>query len=500
MSAAAIQLHDLKTRIDGWANLVTGLGTVGRDKREHTYVTSPEELQRARLDAIYRGDAIGARIVDVPARDMLRAWFQIDIASTDDEANAITPEDAARWASGAQSKLDDLRARREVGRALKWRNLYGGSVVVIGAADGSELSKPVNLNLLQDIKWLRAMTCYQVKPGEKVDDPDSEFFGQPDLYKIEGLSADGSEEVHASRVLRFDGVDLAEGSASAISGGWGDPILLRCYSALRDFHAGYDSACQLMQDFAQTVWGLPGLHELIAADREDLVQQRIGIQDFCRSTINAVMVDAGLGETFERKPTPVTGLPELLDRQAIKLSAASGMALTLLLGIAPKGWANEDKSGQENWDDVIASMQEEDLRHPLDHLIELIFASKEGPSKGRVPETWSITFNPLKQQTEKENAETRKTMADADAVYLDRDVISSDEVAASRFGADGFSTETYLDIEAREEFSETEGERDLTAELEAVKAELAALKAPPPGVPEAPPAPSAPEPGEEPAE
>jgi phage-related protein (TIGR01555 family) len=458
---AAQAVSDYTTRTDGWANLVVGLGVVGRDKREHTYFAHDRNLSRGNLDAINRADAIGARIIETPARDMLRAWFQINVSPVDDVQLPITPIEANTWASGVQDKLDDLKARRELGRALRWAGLYGGAVIVIGLDDGIEdLSEPVIPEKIRDIRWLKALTRYQVTPHEPIDDFDSEFFGQPDRYDILPFIRTGATTtVHASRLLRFDGVDLPpDANLQNRDSRWGDSVLVRAYNSLRDFHAGYDAAATLLYDFAQAVWGIPRLNDLISSGREDLVQSRVGIQDFVRGIMNAILIDPSLGETFERKATPVAGLPELLDRLGLKLSAASGMPMTLLLGIAPKGFANEDKSGQDNWDDIVAARQREELQPELERLIGYIFAAQQGPSDGRVPETWSLEFNPLTQTTANEQSQIRLAMANADAAYIDRDVVTADEVAASRFGSDGYSIETTLDVEKRREFEETEGE------------------------------------------
>lgn len=490
MVAAAEQLtnqlvQDQASRVDGWANLVAGLGVIGRDKREHTFFAVDRTLGRQTIDSIYRGDAIGARIVETAARDMVRAWFTINVAPVDDEKAPITPAEASAMASGVQDKLDDIRARKEIGRALRWARLYGGSIIVVGLKDGQDdLAEPVNPDAIQDVIWLKALTRYQVNPGQNVDDFESEFFGRPELYEVLPFTKDGQARmVHASRILRFDGVDFPDdANLRSHDARWGDSVLFRAYNSLRDYHSGYQGAATLIHDFAQAVWGIPHLHDLISSGREDLIQSRIGIQDFVRSVTNAVMLDTSIGETFERKATPVTGLSDLLDRLSVKLSAASGMPMTLLYGTAPKGFATEDKSGQENWDDVISSMQTEDLQPELERLIGYVFAAKDGPSEGRTPETWSIDFAALTQATEAERATVRQTMANADGVYLDRGVVSPDEVAASRFASDGYSIETILDVEGRAEFEQTEG--DLS-----------------PPEPEPPaPEPEAPEPAEEPPE
>ena len=76
--------------------------------------------------------------------------------------------------------------------------------------------------------------------------------------------------------------------------------------------------------------------------------------------------------------------------------------------------------------------------------MKLLFLSKRGPTKGSLPANWSIQFGRLWQLSELEQAQLRKTQADADVAYVNAGVLSTTEVAESRFGGDLYSTETRL--------------------------------------------------------
>ncbi len=81
-------------------------------------------------------------------------------------------------------------------------------------------------------------------------------------------------------------------------------------------------------------------------------------------------------------------------------------------------------------------------------LIKLVFMSNAGPTKGIVPDKWCVEFCPLWQASEKEMAEARKIQADIDGIYLDKQVLSPEDVAKSRFGADGYSFDTKVNLKA----------------------------------------------------
>ena len=53
-------------------------------------------------------------------------------------------------------------------------------------------------------------------------------------------------------------------------------------------------------------------------------------------------------------------------------------------------------------------------RHALEQLYTVVYAAQDGPTGGRQPEGWSLTFAALDEPKESVVAETRKVVADAD--------------------------------------------------------------------------------------
>jgi hypothetical protein len=71
---------------------------------------------------------------------------------------------------------------------------------------------------------------------------------------------------------------------------------------------------------------------------------------------------------------------------------------------------------------------------------------------------WQVSFPPLDVPTQAELIEMRAKQAQTDAVYVSAGVLSSEEVAVSRFGGTEYSFETSLDEDARAEALATEME------------------------------------------
>jgi hypothetical protein len=87
----------------------------------------------------------------------------------------------------------------------------------------------------------------------------------------------------------------------------------------------------------------------------------------------------------------------------------------------------------------------------VERLVDLIYLCKDGAFGGKRPkEHGRVIFNSLWQATDKEQAETRKLVAESDAIYINTSTLSPDEVAVSRFGGEQYSTETVIDASQRD--------------------------------------------------
>jgi phage-related protein (TIGR01555 family) len=94
------------------------------------------------------------------------------------------------------------------------------------------------------------------------------------------------------------------------------------------------------------------------------------------------------------------------------VAAAAEMPVTILFGRSPAGLNATGESDIRAWYDTVVDAQTDQLKPALERLLKLIFAAKDSPTSGAIPERWTIEFNPLWQPTEKEQAETLKLKAD----------------------------------------------------------------------------------------
>jgi phage-related protein (TIGR01555 family) len=415
---------NLQTKGDGWGNVFTGMGNPQKDRRLATTFAAGTQKTEQELLYIYVEDGIGKKIIDIPCDDMMRQGFTVE-GDTD---------------GAVEKKLRSIGFKRNITNALKWASLNGGSIAVMGISDGQEYEMPVNESAIKDITHLHVFDRWRtsVPSSDLYNDPKDPKFGLPMVYNISPLSGNPFR-VHETRVLRFEGTDVPEYVRQS-NQGWGASDLEAVYERLRGIGEGYAGIEHIISEFIIGVFTINNLQELIATGREELVTKRLNLVDMSKHILNSILLDTN--ETYNRVSSAVGGLDGLMDKLVQALSAASGIPVTILMGESPAGLNATGASDVRRYYDMVKGRQEERLQEPLEKLVRYTLISLGQPAK-----EVQITFKPLWQPTEGEIVVMRKTQADSDAIYIDRNVLSADEVAAARFGGDQYSMETKLGYE-----------------------------------------------------
>jgi hypothetical protein len=133
----------------------------------------------------------------------------------------------------------------------------------------------------------------------------------------------------------------------------------------------------------------------------------------------------------------------------LRLAAAAGMPLSLLVGQVKGGLGDAGNTDLRFFYDRVAAMQRRILVPVLKKLVRYLMLSKEGPTKGVVPERWEIKCRPLYRLDALQEATRRKTVAETDHIYMQDGVLTTPEVATGAFGKAEFSAERTIDIEGR---------------------------------------------------
>lgn len=432
-------------RRDGWKSALSGVGMASFDKRE-TVVFEADLVTIPEAREMWRGDDLAARIIETVPRESVREGFKFS-AGDDDQGLEIAEKVMEKWKK--HDAYGNLRMARCFERA------YGGGAILIGANDGQkDLAKPLNTKTIRSMDFLTYLEPDELHPLRWYSNPMKPNYGKPALYQLnpyvvgnsydrEGLPS-GLIEIHESRLIVFHGMQVSRNVAISMNGGWGDSTLTRSKRILRDFNMSWSSAAILMMEFATPIFKMKGLDQLIAMDRDDEFKRRIQAAQLARSVLRAMLIDAE--EEFTREQTPVSGIPELLDRFATRLAAAADMPVTLLMGQSPAGLNATGESDIRFFYDRTKGSQTIHEIPALNKVSKIIMAA----DRIDAPDTWSIEPNPLWQPSEAEQATTRFTQAQTDQIYLTTSVVTPKQVQENRFSSDGGSMATMVDEQDKE--------------------------------------------------
>jgi phage-related protein (TIGR01555 family) len=497
-------------REDDFINAITGLGVVGRDKRLSTSFCG-EEVDPTTAENIWRGTAMGGRIVEAYVSEMFREGWEfkasVEYGAPDTGAASAQRSDSAyqRWRArrarrdaappmpppgfpppapkakpgpvmqpddsaqqaleGLEAYFDDLHVKERFRSGCENARAIGGGAVIVGANDGStNWELPLDEASISSIEFLTTLSKREIRAYAYYNDARSAKYGEVELWEVTPQQLNGSPgkgfpdsyfRIHESRVIPFRG-RVTSPLQLARAQGLGDSIFTRVLNVLRDHEVTWGNTATLMTDFAQAVFRMQGLKEALAADKKKLVRDRVSAIDYARSTIRAAVIDKD--DEFQRIATPLTGLPDLLDRFASRLASVADMPLTLLMGTSPGGLNATGDSDIRFFYDRVAAEQDRVLRPALERLARLAFAAKDGPTSGQEPDHWCVEFKPLWQMDEQQKAQLRLTQAQIDDTYVKGGVLTPEEVAASRFGGADWSWETHLDTGTRDAVGEAQAE------------------------------------------
>jgi phage-related protein (TIGR01555 family) len=423
-------------RLDAWVNDYTGFGT-SRDKTEHGYVMARLDLSDYALDALYHDDDIAQVMIDTYPQEALRKGYYLNVGDPHDKKQEAEILNA----------LDELCANEKMIEGAIWGDLYGGSGMLIGADDGRPAHMPlvpervrrVDQVEVLDRRYLSVHSRYM--SGPKTGRAESYAVGNPS-----GV-ARPMYIVHESRMIMFGGARTARPRQEA-RGGWDQSKLQRPFEVIRKFATGFKAVETLLTDGPQGVYKIKNLSNLLASSKQQALKDRIETVEMMRSAMRAIVVDTE-NEDFTRQPFSFAGIPDVLDKLMLRLSAAAGIPVTLLMGQSPAGMNATGDSDFRGFYGKVETYQHNYIRPRLKRLIEILCAAKEGPTKGKVPDQIEIQFQKLWTLDPLAEAQRRSAIATTDKIYVDMGAATPEEIALSRFGERGYEDGYKIDRDLR---------------------------------------------------
>jgi phage-related protein (TIGR01555 family) len=307
------------------------------------------------------------------------------------------------------------------------------SIEGLEVLDRWQIAPVINEEALYDYS---KATYYQIISGDLIR--------QPQLTRI-----------HKDRILRFDGKWLPY-RVRQRNYGWGMSALQPVYDSFRFYSTGISSAATLLTEFDIFVHKLRGLSTMLAAGKEKDVRDRLVLNDMSKSVYRGYAIDAEK-EELEFISRNFGGIGDILEKLRIDIIGASQIPHTILFGESPGGLGSTGRSEERDFAKMLGDYQSAHFKRPMQQLVEMIMLSKDGPTNGKVPDSWRIHFNDLFELNEREKADVRARVAAVDGRYIQLGVLSPKEVADARYGGTEWSMELTLDPSVVRELPTQEG-------------------------------------------
>jgi phage-related protein (TIGR01555 family) len=436
MESEAIDLGHVGSggvRADGLQNALIGMGT-GRDKAQYTKTTATVFLAQEELENLY-GEWLPRRIVDIYADQATRKGFKVLFGGDGVRAEEV---------QGIEQVIEDLYILEHLNLAAKNSRLYGGACLLLFIDDGRPAYMPVDKRNIRRIEDIECLDRWQIAPV--INEENLYDYSKATYYQI--ISGDLINQpqlsyIHKDRILRFDG-DWLPYRIRQRNYGWGMSSLQTVYDSFRHYWTGLNSAATLLTEFDIFVHKVRGLAAMLAAGKESSIRDRLQVNDMSKSIYRGYAIDAEK-EELEFISRNFGGIGEILEKLRVDIIGASKIPHTVLFGESPSGLGSTGRSEERDFAKTLADYQSVHFKRPIKKLMEMIMLSKEGPTKGELPESWRISFNPLFELNEREMADVRARVAAVDGRYIQLGVLSPKEVADARYGGSEWSMELTLD-------------------------------------------------------
>jgi uncharacterized protein len=408
----------VQSRVDSWVNTLTGMGN-RRDKATYTRFGGRPLLDPDTLDMLYVQSGLAARIVDQLVDDATREKYTVGGA-----------DEKFDW-KRLRTDLDDTKADVSAATAWRWSRLHGAALLMPLIDDGGiDTREPLDKTKIRAIRGYEIIESRYAVP--QLDNYSSVL--NPSLYSIITRDRQHALTVHRSRVYRFNGVQNIPRGFLLQNRGWGPSVMERVYDELKGRGESFASSRSIMHTISQPVLKIKGFRKQITgtdgakreiADIIDRIQRAASIMGW-------VTIDAE--DEFGIIERTVEGLTQLLDKNVDALVHVSdGMPREILLGETPASLNIGELAGPfRAWYDRVRWNQESVLAPCIDWILDLMFSLYENGGQTR-PTEWQVKFNPLWQESKKEQVDNDHTNAKTDEIYYRLGAVNSDEIRKARF-------------------------------------------------------------------
>lgn len=355
--------------------------------------------------------------------------------------------------------LTDLGLKDVIARGAEHDSYYGRAQILLDLR-GADLTLPLVLSNKTirkvELNEHKSITNYfKVKTVEALwttpksynaIDPSSDNFYKPDSWFVLG------KEYHASRLLTIVTREVSDMLKPAYNfGGMSMSQLAEPY--VDNWLRTRQSVSDLINNFS-IVNLATAMDQALQGDDADNLFKRAEFFTLTRSNRGLMITDKER-EELQMLNAPLSGLDALQAQSQEGMCSVSHTPSTELLGVAPTGFGNVSEGELRARNDWVSALQEAYWRKPIETVLNIVQLLRYGVIDPDI----IVSFQPLYQMTPKELSEIRKADAEVNAAYVDRQILSQEEVRESlaRNPESGYQG---IDVEDLPEAPEDEGNPD----------------------------------------
>ena len=434
--------------LGGPRNYATGLGGTG-DHFQGTLWEPSVFSTKDPLEVIYVESWAVRRFVDIPVDDLFLRFRRWD---TDDEGLLKAILEAERY----------FKLTSRLSSAMKAARLYGTGLLVL-ITDNSPLEEELNVDMIKEGGLVNVVPVdrYDASVVDWEEDLWNVNYGGPLYYGMTFGKQSGPnaqyQDVHESRVLRFDGQRPLSitGWSSSYDEDWGMSELIPVLTTILQEHITAAAATHLLQESSIPVFKLQNFARVNRGEADiddpklDTVASNFADQ---KSNFRMMLIDAN--EDFQRVEVNMAGIPQLMDENFKRLAAAGGIPETRYLGTPPVGFNATGDLDRMNYAMLIKAIQQNSLTDPMT-VWDKTLARHLG-----VPEMPEYEWVSLIDFSELEILTNTKMLVETFAILVDKGMILEEEARNILISRDDIFTDlpertvpTEEELEARRQES-----------------------------------------------
>lgn len=400
--------------IDGFINTLAYLGEASELNKANDYerhsITNDYEL----LTVMYRENWLAKRIIDTPCEDMTRAWYTVSSELEQDKLDELAKLEAKH------------NIKQEITNMLRWARLYGGAAAVM-VIKGQEdmLDQPLDYDMLGPGCFRGLIVVDRVRglyPSlELEDDMDDPEFGYPRYYNVVLDDTSGETlRIHHSRMLMARGRMLPI-QEEVNEEYWGASEIEHVYEELQKRNATSANIAQLVFQANVSAMRIGNFGEALAMGTEEQKRKVMeSIYNVNRIKNSFGLLLMGNEDSYEQHPYSFAGIAEVYESFMMDMAGAAEIPATKLFGRSPQGMNATGESDMKNYYEMLAQLQERNLRPAMEKLLPVMAMSLWGV----IPEDMEIVFEPLMTTTPDQRAEIMSKQAGAIIQAFSAGVIS----------------------------------------------------------------------------